>query len=469
MSFPVVLFLATVPALGDGAAGTAAGLDAPSIPAPGSSGKLWSPEPPPADCLRAVRAARIAHRSGQPERAVTLLREAVRAYPREILPLYALLDVHRELGHGEEETEATRALLRERILDPEARVPLSTFVKMIRVGDLAAGELAAIRTRLEREVASRDPPPERMLQALAVVQEREGNLAGARAVVARLLERSPSNTLRWIAYRMDVELERYESALAMLEALERDDRYVVWAADLARIRVLGRLGRAEEALEVSAAMEARHAEESEAWTGSYAVEMLLDLGWSLRAAGRHEASRMAFERAARMGPDHPEAKQALVYLFATAEERAAMTRAIDEELAGSEDADALFHEGSNRLATGDFEGAIGLLERAVAADPSLELAWFNLGVAALRLERNERAVEALGRARALRPDRPETRLNLGTALAVVDRCDEAVAILDPLVVEFPEMKSAQYYRYTCHTRLGDEAAAAAALEAYQGE
>src|SRR5690606_32025910 len=110
--------------------------------------------------------------------------------------------------------------------------------------------------------------------------------------------------------------------------------------------------------------------------------------------------------------------------------------------------------------------AIGLLERAapalgggVYAEPS----WYNLGLAAYKLERWRQAADAFGRAAELNGDRAETHFQRGVALHRAGDCAAAIPALELA----PGKHQARYYLGRCHEALGNAEAARRELELYR--
>jgi tetratricopeptide (TPR) repeat protein len=133
---------------------------------------------------------------------------------------------------------------------------------------------------------------------------------------------------------------------------------------------------------------------------------------------------------------------------------------LQQQWSAESDSDRLLAEGASLLASRDFERAYQLLERAAGGLPDSELAQFNLGLAAIGLERWEVAERALGRAIELNPSRAESYLNRGIALQYLDLCDEAITVLKRGLELQPDLTQSHYYLYECYRRLGDEKAAA---------
>ncbi|NJN64288.1 MAG: tetratricopeptide repeat protein, partial [Acidobacteria bacterium] len=107
--------------------------------------------------------------------------------------------------------------------------------------------------------------------------------------------------------------------------------------------------------------------------------------------------------------------------------------------------------------------------RAVALEPDSQAALFNLGLAAIALERWTEARAALDRLIALTPDNPDALYNRGVVLVKLQSWREAIVDLDRALVLRPELRNAHYYLYVAHKALGDNAAAQAARARYEAK
>lgn len=151
------------------------------------------------------------------------------------------------------------------------------------------------------------------------------------------------------------------------------------------------------------------------------------------------------------------------------------------------------------MQTGDDEAALAVAGEALAAaDPSLRVAryrgflaqklgrfveaiaaydhilrrasddfetWNNLGNARSGAGDHAGAVDALHRAMELDPEAAPVRLNLASALIALDRADEAQALLEKALNDFPRDPRAAFELYVLHKRAERQEPALAALEA----
>jgi len=428
--------------------------------APATPGPL-----PPVECVRGMRVARLAWQAGDRDRALGALDRAVEACPDHVDPLLERLELHRTLG-DEAGVEADLALLRARLADPERVLPEAAFARAVSDPAASVDELELIRARLVRDLAVAESP--RRLRQLVVVEARLGRDREARATLARLLAVDPSPEVRWAAVRLDVALERWDDAIPELEALAAGRAGTSsFAARLHLIHAYGAVGRTDDAMRTALALYGASGDLGSEHIRGLIAGALLDAAWALHDRGERERAATVFRKVLEIEPDNEEARAVLELVYASPEARAAASAARSRALEREEDPSLVLEEGARRLAVGDAAGAWELLDRAARNLGDDELAWYDLGLAAVKLERWEAAAEAFGHAVRLDPTNPTSRLNLGTALAHTGRCAGAVGVLEALLADRPETYQAHYWLARCWTELGDPAKAAEALSRYQ--
>ncbi|HEX6975676.1 MAG TPA: FG-GAP-like repeat-containing protein [Vicinamibacterales bacterium] len=86
-------------------------------------------------------------------------------------------------------------------------------------------------------------------------------------------------------------------------------------------------------------------------------------------------------------------------------------------------------EANGKMQSRDFAGAVTLLERVTAAEPSNVRAWRMFGVALQQNNELDRAIDAYKKALALQPDMPVVLFNIGTAYARKKDADRAFEYL----------------------------------------
>jgi superkiller protein 3 len=113
--------------------------------------------------------------------------------------------------------------------------------------------------------------------------------------------------------------------------------------------------------------------------------------------------------------------------------------------ARGEDVPALLRTAQEALGRNDFAAAADALKRAVAAQPTLTAAWFNLAYAYTGLHRPDDAVAAYRKALELDPNLFEARLNLGILLLQLNNPQGALEQLEKAATLKPDHPRAQLY------------------------
>jgi tetratricopeptide (TPR) repeat protein len=427
---------------------------------------------PSAACVEALRAARIAGEKGDAETERRGVETAAALAGCELPATSELLRLLRTGAVPAEAGPAIRARLAERLADPATPVPPGVLAYLGRL-DRDLEELELIANALERRVeaaarSGREAAPRDRVEldaTLAPLQQRLGRLEAARATIDRLLAGDEPARWRWEAVALDRELERWESAERMLLEMLAVPGAPRELEGL-HLDLLARLGRHAELDAKLEKLAAAPSEEDRPWV----VAMLLGGAWEARDAGRDGAAETMFRRALALDADCEEARQALLHLYGSAEERAAHEAAVEARRQSEDDPQRLFEEGSALLAAGDAATAIGLLERAAPALGGglyAEPSWYNLGLAAYKLERWRQAADAFGRAAELNGERIETHFQRGVALHRAGACAEAIPALERTLELAPTKHQARYYLGKCHEALGDAESARRELDLYR--
>jgi tetratricopeptide (TPR) repeat protein len=416
-------------------------------------------ELPPPGCLRILREARIAQELGEDEKALALFSRALEEYPTEILPVEELLSRREGLGLDAERVGELQVHLARRLADPSLPLDAGSIHFLVTTAgderpDLLEALVAAIEAR--GEPLASDPV---VTRAVAAAQGRLGRAEEARATLERLLADDPDFGVVSRALQLDLELGRWESALSLVDAHLEDPELAPVLGPF-RLELLARTGRTSELLEELDRLHSRHAE----LLSAHGVQQLLKrIAWGLYDAGQHDEAERIWREILARRPEDTEARQVVAHLFADEDGQLA---AVDRQLAGVEDSAKLLELGTEYLAAGDDQRAYELLSR-ISRGARDEVAWFNLGLAALRLERWEEASAAFRESIQRNPRRPGGYRNLGTALWEAGRCAEAIPVLERAAELEPDRVSTWYYLAKCHQSDGDAARAAEAMSEYR--
>lgn len=154
-------------------------------------------------------------------------------------------------------------------------------------------------------------------------------------------------------------------------------------------------------------------------------------GGFLERAGDLERALAAYLRAARRAPDHP---------F------------------------TLYRVGRTLAELGRHQEALVWYDRAVAADPDWSFPWHGRGLSLQALGELSAAADAWREAVDRDPGRPRYRSNLASVLALDGRHDQALAILQQLVNDFPSYVPGWFNLALTEARRGDTQAARQALD-----
>ena len=382
--------------------------------------------------------------------ALTLLKQAVQDHPDELVVATALWEFHRRHELSAEDLATARRMMTEVLTNPETPLHLGRLQYVASLPDLGAEELQRLRHAVERGSVAEKVPPQ-LWDVLAMLHLRLDDREASRDALQRRLAAEPNDRTRWQLVQLERELGNWEAAEAQLQELNsREDVNPFVQMSLAE--ALGRVGAYEDLnaildkLDDSILVYDFHVKKT-------LRDLLLQVAWDFRDAGKNDYSEAIFRRVLAIDPEDREALLAVLYLYSSEQERERYEDLLRQQRLSESDPDKLLADGGRLLAAGNAAEAIELLKRAAFALPDSEAAWYNLGLAALKLERWETAERAYREAVRTNPARIDAVLNHAISLANLDRCGEAVPELESVERSAPSMIAALYWLYFCHDKL----------------
>jgi tetratricopeptide (TPR) repeat protein len=418
---------------------------------------------PPENCVRQMRAARIARLDGNRERSLELLEQAADSCPQDLTPLVAMLEHHYFFGLPEARAKSVTERLAARLADPASPVPPGALTYLVGVAEAGEDDLQRILDAVLSRLGRFENDP-RLIEAAATLQERLGRLEDAREMLGRLLELSPSPGLRWKCLMLDRHLERWDGvADSLAELIEAGEESPF--VRMSYIEALGKTGQFDEILLQLESLDLTSLR-GDLLARQTLWGLLRQVAWDLRDLGLDDQAERVFRRLLELNPEDVRTRTTLIYLYSDEQERLAHETALQEQLAEEDDPYVLLQQAGDLMVAGNFEQALQLLQRAAEELPHVESASFNLGMAAIRLERWSTALAAFEHSTSLNPKRAEGFLYRGVALQNLDRCEQAVVHLRTAVELNSDMPQSYYFLWACYKALGDNAAAERALNEY---
>ena len=416
---------------------------------------------PDENCVRILRDARIAAIAGDREKAKTLVQRAVEEYPKEALPAVALVQLART-GSPAEAKDA-RERLQARLFASDAALPIAA-IRYLAEDPLATREDTILLRDAVRHGLEKAPSDPKLLETAYRLAVRNGDSADALAIVDRQLAASATPDLlrRKLAVLANLSRRSEAEPIARELVASNPKRYPERQALIDALVGQGKLDAARA--EIDAAIAAMALTAPNDWVS---FRLLLPLGWAFRDAGRDAESRQTFQRALDFSAENTEARDVLLRVLVSPQERAEKEAAADQRWQGEKEPIRLFEEGTKRLAAGDATSAFEMLQRAVHAYPTDDVWQYNLAMAAIKLQRWPEAEAALRKSIELKPDRAASLLQLGRVLDAQDRCDRALEPLRRALALDPAQNEAHFYLYKCLGKLGDAAGAAAEAKIYE--
>lgn len=414
-----------------------------------------------------MRKARIAELTSRPTEEVAWLKRAREECNEPVTPLVALLTFHQRVGLPESEAREVRRQLVAALDDPDGATP-GVLSHIARAADAEESVLQAALGLVERRLADDEAEDRvRFLRLAAVLSERLGRSEEAVSLLRELRTLEPGNeVVNHLLLRSLERAGRWSEAADLLGDLTVTGGPYVRSRFVRALASAGRLEEAQRELELL----------GQEWNddGGQArltfAAVALSAAWNLRDAGNVAEAESLFRRASEFAPLESwaatEADRALVQLYGTTEERAALLEDSRRRFEQEADGATLLNEGARLLSAGDPVKALDFFRRASEELGHLEAVWYNLGFAAYRAERWEEAAEALDQAARLNPERVENAFFSGLALVELERWEEAVPRLLRTLELDPTRRLAHYNLWVCYKSLGREAEAATHRAAY---
>lgn len=417
---------------------------------------------PSGACILELRRARIEVMAGHDAQAREILESSTGGACREeVLPLIGLVRILRDGKAPEEEIEAARSRLSRRLQDESVPLPL-TFLEFLLDGRTAPDELKAISDAVGRRLA-RTPDDVKLLDAHTVLLLRLDRLPEARAALARRISLRDDVDAETRMVDLDIRMKNFEDAYTRYRT-----RVLTESPDLPYVRMtvahLAILAdHPGDAVDLVTPLLS-----SPMWKSQAASLVLLPAAWRYHDDGKPDEARRALLAARSAAPGLVEAQRMYLQFYASDEERAAAREALDAAWAKKDNPFDLLTEGAKRLAAGSAEDAFPLLEAAANGLPDSDVAWYNLGLAAQKLERWADAERAFARATTLKPDGVPAWASLGYARLKLERWAPAIDALETAVRLDPKHKLARLNLAYCYEKLGNDAKAKAQRDAAAG-
>jgi tetratricopeptide (TPR) repeat protein len=209
----------------------------------------------------------------------------------------------------------------------------------------------------------------------------------------------------------------------------------LWLSHMTLGRVLGRLGRLQEAM----------AEDEQALRmNNDSAEAHYNFGAAMLDLGKAPTAVEHFEQALRIKSDYAEAHHGFGLALMELGKAPTAVEHYEQALRIKPDyADAHNDLGTALAQTGKFEEAIAQYEQALRIDPDYAEAHSNLGNVFLLKGKVSDAIEHYEEALQLKPDYADAHFNLGNALAQVGRAPEAIAQYEQALKLQPDFTAAR--------------------------
>ncbi len=406
------------------------------------------------------------------------LQEALEKFPEDLTPVFALLEYQRIHGRTADRDQDLRATLTRRLHQATQTIAPAVALQLIMDPNVDPEILSLLeqhlKDRTQPSAAGAPPVEEMQLVALAKIQQRLGLDEAAATTLIQLSKEGGSFHQSWMLLRLLSKLERWSEQADLLQDMV-DSGMTDLTINLAQ--ALAQAGRLEEAIArvkalaeefgppvgVGEASSSQQSTDPIVWAAPQGAlrevssfqQMVNNIGWIARDQGDDEAAEQLFRLALAVKPDDEVMQATLLYLYGSREEQARQIAAEAVRRVAETDPQTLFDEGTHLLATGDVKAAIALLKRAAPNLPTLEAAWYNLGMAGYRLGDWSTAESAFAKAAQLNPGRAQSYYFRGISLVQSSRCREAIQPLLQALQLDAARTQAHYYLARCYRQAGN--------------
>lgn len=409
---------------------------------------------PPEAVVLGIRKARAHQLAGRDAEQVAELEKLIEQNPDNATVLLELLDAYSQLKNPER-IERIRELLRSRLAAPQ-NLPASVLADVTVDRRLGATEVRQAAAELERRAVEAGSDPA-LLRSALLGYERLDDLVKRRELVVRLLAAEPALRWRYELLQIDHESGRWEDVLHSVQALREQPIDQTWVS-LFEIEALDQLARYDDC---AAALDRLPLGRN---TPEVVLDQLLRLAIVMLDAGRAAAAEKLIGRLHEHKPADVRFARLKAYLFGTVEQQVALEAQLFSSVIENQSVEVLVNDAAARMVRGDPQGAILLLERATTLSPENVVAWYNLVVAATKIERWPLVESAASRVIELDPKHARAYMMRGQARVKSQRFDDGMQDARRALGLDAALKPAWFVLYLGAKGKQDEAAASEYLQ-----
>jgi tetratricopeptide (TPR) repeat protein len=376
-------------------------------------------------------------KSGQLTDSIAAFQEALRIAPHNLTAELGLAQGYRAVRNNEEAKRVLERAIREHPKSPEPLAAIGEFEIQQQTYDAAIGHLKASLALAPANAETRN--------LLAAAYKAKGDLPSALAELGKVLARDPNNALAHFL-RAEIYSDQNKDALALPDA----QKVVALQPQNLRGRtILGKIllrtpeGASQGEIskrcsEAVAALEPIAESEAQAKTAS--SETLFLLSRAYRCAGQAEQAE----------------KTAAEFESASQQERSAKENEAQ--------ANHLVQQANDAALTNDFQGAVNLLQQALAKDPNSGAAYSILAKLYYSAGDLDKASEAISEALVRGPHHPDFLYVQGKILEKQGKSDEALASFEQTTLINPRESDAYFEMGAIYQQRNDRPRAIAAYK-----